>query len=52
MITMNRLDQLHSEPKTSALLKDYEWGFDYMRSFKAKHKRENCVFETAPEPEA
>ena len=32
--------------------KFYTTGFDYMRSFKARHKRENCVFDTAPEPEA
>jgi predicted glycosyltransferase involved in capsule biosynthesis len=52
MTTMYRFDQLHSERKSLALLKDHEWGFDYMRSFKARHKRENCVFDTAPEPEA
>ena len=52
MTTMYRFDQLHSERKSLALLKDHEWGVDYMRSFKARHKRENCVFDTAPEPEA
>lgn len=52
MTTMYRFDQLHSERKSLALLKDHEWGFDYMRSFKDRHKRENCVFDTAPEPEA
>ena len=52
MTTMYRFDQLHSERKPLALLKDHEWGFDYMRSFKARHKRENCVFDAAPEPEA
>ena len=52
MTSMYRFDQLHSERKSLALLKDHEWGFDYMRSFKARLKRENCVFDTAPEPEA
>lgn len=51
MATMNRLYQLHSERKIAALLKEYEWSFDSMRSFKAKHKRENCVLEIAAVPE-
>ena len=52
MTTMYRFDQLHSDRKPLALLKDHEWGFDFIRSFKARHKRENCVFDAAPEPEA
>ncbi len=43
MAAINRLDQLHNECKLEALLKKDEWSFDTMRSFKAKHKRENCV---------
>lgn len=49
---MYRFDQLYSECKPLALLKDHEWSFDYMRSFKARHKRENCVFDIVFEPEA
>lgn len=49
MTTMYRFNQLHSERKSLALLKGREWSFDLMHSFKARHKRENCVFDTAPE---
>ena len=47
---MYRFDQLHSERKPLALLKDHEWGFDFIRSFKARHKRENCVLEIVANP--
>ncbi|MCI7792404.1 MAG: hypothetical protein MR531_16825 [Lachnospiraceae bacterium] len=50
MATMNRLYQLHIERKAATLLKGYEWSFDSMRSFKAKHKRENCVLEIVANP--
>lgn len=43
MTTMNRFDQLHSECKPFAPLKDREWSFDFVHSFKARTKRENCV---------
>lgn len=46
MTTMNRFEQLHSERKPLAPLKDSEWSFDFMRSFKESHKRENCVWDT------
>lgn len=45
MIAMNRLYQFHSERKAAALVKDNEHSFDSVCSFKAKHKRENCVLE-------
>ena len=51
MTTMYRFDQLQRERKPLALLKNHEFGFDFIRSFKALHKRENCVFDAAPEPE-
>ncbi len=50
MTAINRLCQLHSECELSALLKGYEWSFDTMRSFKAKHKRENCVSRIVTRP--
>ena len=40
--------ELHRKEKDMTTM----YRFDYMRSFKARHKRENCVFDTAPEPEA
>lgn len=49
MIAINRLYQFNSERKPAAL-KDYEWSNNYMRSFKIKHKRENCVSEIVAEP--
>lgn len=52
MTTMNRFEQLHSERKPLAPLKDSEWSFDFMRSFKGSHKRENCVWDTVHEPES
>ena len=45
MTAMNRLYQFHSGRKAAALVKDNEHGFDSVCSFKAKHKRENCVLE-------
>lgn len=49
---MNRFDLLHSECRPLALLKHSERGFDYVRAFKARHKREHCVFDPTPEQEA
>ena len=49
MTTINRLYEFNSERKPAAL-KDYEWSNNYMRSFKIKHKRENCVSEIVAEP--
>lgn len=45
MTAMNRLYQFHSERKAAALVKDNEHSFDSVCSFKAKHKRRNCVLE-------
>ena len=45
MTAMNRLYQFHSERKAVALVKDNEHSFDSVCSFKAKHKRRNCVWE-------
>lgn len=42
MAAMNRLYSIHSESELALQLKSYEQGCDFARSFKAKHKRENC----------
>ncbi len=43
MITMNRLNSLYSDLLESTLDAKLEWGFDSVRSDKAKHKRENVI---------
>lgn len=50
MATINRLYQLNSEHKLATLFIEKEWSYDFMRSFKVKHKRENCVFEIVVKP--
>lgn len=43
MKTMNRLYPIYSERKEAAIMKSYDCRLDFMRSFKARDKRENCV---------
>ena len=50
METINRYYQFNSEHKPATLLIAKEWSFDFMRSFKDKHKRENCVLDIATGP--
>ena len=50
MATINRYYQFNSEHKPATLLIAKEWSFDFMRSFKDKHKRENCVLDIATGP--
>lgn len=45
MITMNRLGHRNMERKPMALLKEREWSFTFVRLFKARSKRGNCVFD-------
>lgn len=48
MNTMNRFASPKNERRDLlALLKKYEWSFDFVHSFKAGDKRKNCVFYTA-----
>ena len=41
MATLNRNYSLFSESRESSLEKHTEWGFDFMRSYKAKPMRDN-----------
>ena len=45
MITMNRFEHRNMERKPMALLKEHEWSFESVHLFRARLKRENCVFD-------
>ena len=50
MMTINRLYCLNSERKETTFVKNCDRSFDSIRSFKVKHKRENCVLGDVVSP--